>query len=214
MSLTYSIPLSIKAASGQGLIEGYASTFDDGPDFHNDIVERGAFSNSLAEHKQRNSRPAMFWAHDQREPLGVWQDVHEDSRGLYAKGKLSLGVQRARDAFELAQDGALAFSIGYQTVKQSERDGANLLQEVKLAEISVCGLAANPNARILSVKSLDGASIRDYEQFLRDTFNLSSREAKRLAAGGWKAYSGEEIDTDEIADFLRVSAFRFKGISL
>lgn len=205
----YSLPLATKSAEA-GIVEGYASTFGGEPDLKGDIILPGAFANSLAQHKANGTRPAMFWAHDQREPIGV-PEVHEDSIGLYVKGKLSLTVQRARDAFELAKDGALAFSIGFNAIRQTKQNGVNVISEAYLGEISLVALAANPHAKITSIKSLSEVStIREYELFLRD-FGLSSRDAKRLAMSGWKAFRPDDMTA--LADTIRNSAQLFRGMT-
>lgn len=163
-----------------------------------------------AEHKAENTRPALLWAHDQAKPIGKWLDVREDDHGLFVKGKLTMTVQRARDAFELAKDGALAFSIGFSPVRKSRAGGANILEAVRLGEISLVGLAANPRARITAVKSLaEVDTIREFESLMRDQFGLSSREAKRLSMHGWGGYRGRDAEMDELAEMIRASANKF-----
>lgn len=212
--LCYSPALQVKTAEA-GIVEGYASDFDTEPDLVGDVVRAGAFSKSLARHKARNTRPAMLWGHDQAKPIGIWSEVREDGHGLYVKGKLTLTVNQGREAYELAKAGALAFSIGFLPVsKSATSSGATLLEEIDLREISLVGLAANPRARISSVKSLSEVqTIREFEQLMRDSFGLSAREAKRLSVGGWKSYRPEDssVQLAEMADRLRASANRFRG---
>jgi hypothetical protein len=47
-------------------------------------------------------------------------------------------------------------------------------------------------------------NIRDFESRLRESFGLSSREAKTVASRGWAALTGEPIDQklDEIAALI------------
>ena len=207
-NLRYTIPLQARASGESGILEGYASTFGGPPDSFGDIVAPGAFAETLAEHKAAGTAPAMFWVHDQSKPIGIWQELHEDNHGLFVQGKLTMGIQKARDAFALAQDGALALSIGFQPVKKSRKDGANILEAVRLGEISLVGLPANPRAQITAVKSLAGIhSIREYEHLLKSQFGISKREAKKLSMGGWKAY---RPDTEnDLAEIIRASANNF-----
>jgi len=207
-NLRYSIPLEARASGQSGLLEGYASTFGGPPDSFGDIVVPGAFLDSLEEHKEAGTAPAMFWVHDQSKPIGIWQELREDDHGLFVQGKLTMGLQTARDAFELALDGALALSIGFQPVKKSRKDGANILESVRLGEISLVGLPANPKAKITAVKSLAGIqTIREYETLLKSQFGISKREAKKLSMGGWKAY---RPDTEkDLAEIIRASANNF-----
>lgn len=84
----------------------------------------------------------------------------------------------------LAVDGAVALSIGFRPIRQQPQKGANVLQEVFLAEISLVGLAANPRAVVTSVKSLSQiSSLSEYTNILHEA-GLSVRESKRLARSG------------------------------
>ena len=40
-------------------------------------------------------------------PIGVWLDLHEDFRGLYARGRLTTEVAKAREVLALMRSGAL-----------------------------------------------------------------------------------------------------------
>ncbi len=209
--LRYSLPLlDIKAADRAGVIEGLASTWGGPPDLHGDIIQRGAFQESLTEHEAAGTTPAMLFGHSSSEPIGKWVQIRETDAGLEVIGQLAMGVQKAQEALELAEMGALGLSIGFRPITQKAHQGGNLITKVYLGEVSVVGLAANSRARITSVKSLD--SITQYQSFLREQ-GLSVRQAKALARGGWGAYRGDEADTAEIAEFIRASVHRnIKGI--
>ena len=85
---------------------------------------------------------------------------------------------------------------------------ANILEVVSLGEVSFVALAANSQAKITSVKTL--STVRDYERALRTDYGLSSREARKLVTGGWKAYQpGYETEQKQIADLIRTSAHKF-----
>lgn len=117
--------------------EGYASLFGV-PDGAGDVVAPGAFANFL-----RNngiSRVRMLYQHLASEPIGVWEDIHEDSRGLYVKGRLVTDTQRGAEVASLLREGALnGLSIGFRTVR-AKRDPTRhlrILTEIELWEISV-----------------------------------------------------------------------------
>ncbi|WQP14292.1 HK97 family phage prohead protease [Sinorhizobium meliloti] len=69
--LAPALDLEVKA-SGDGLIEGYASTFGGKPDRAGDIVAVGAFKQTLAEHAREGTTPAMLWSHQIEAPIGKW----------------------------------------------------------------------------------------------------------------------------------------------
>jgi hypothetical protein len=82
--------------SGDGTVEGYASLFGE-IDQARDMMMPGAFTQTL---KTRGLRKIpMLFQHDPAEPVGVWLELREDFRGLWARGKLIPDVMRARITF-------------------------------------------------------------------------------------------------------------------
>jgi HK97 family phage prohead protease len=82
----------------------------------------------------------LLYQHAAHEPIGVWDEIREDPRGLYVRGRLVAGVQRAREVAALIADGALdGLSIGFRTVRASRdaKSGRRRLLEVELWEISI-----------------------------------------------------------------------------
>jgi hypothetical protein len=159
-----------------GSFEGYASTFGN-KDHHGDIVERGAFTESL-----QNRTPKMFYNHGSGgAPIGVWDSASEDEKGLYVKGRLFIDgdhpVQRAREVYRGIKEGVIdKMSIGYRVI-ESRRDkalNAERLEVVELFEISVVDFPANDAAGITAVKNIQ--TEREIEQALRDA-GLSSASA-------------------------------------
>ena len=212
LSPAYAFKLSTIEAAGQ--FAGYASTFGGPPDSYGDVIAPGAFARALGEHRERGSLPAMLWQHDSAAPIGRWCKLQEDGRGLVVEGRLTLEVQKAREAYALLRDGALnGLSIGFQT-RRSEvgKHGGRLLTDVALLEISLVTLPANASARVAAVKTSDRIeTIRQLETALRDELGFSHRAAKRLASGGWPALAERDVPggaTDEMADALRRAADR------
>ena len=102
-------------AFGRDEFEGYASLFNVA-DGAGDIVAPGAFTRSLR--KRPPSRVRMLYQHFAHEPIGVWEEIREDSKGLYVRGKLIADVERARDVSALITKGALnGLSIGFRAVR-------------------------------------------------------------------------------------------------
>ncbi len=148
-------PLAIKSLAADGTFCGYASVFG-ARDSQNEIVAAGAFRRSLAEKAARGDAPAMLWMHDPTMPIGLWVSLTEDRNGLRACGKLALGTQKGREAYELLKLGALTgLSIGYRVVRSrlDSRRKARVLTDVELFEISLVTFPANDAARVSEVKS-------------------------------------------------------------
>lgn len=132
-----------------GRIEGYASLFG-AVDAGGDIVLPGAYAASLKRLAGRGGAVKMLWQHDPAQPIGVWESVAEDGRGLYVKGRLLNAVEKGREAAALLAAGAIdGLSIGYRTVR-AERDGKGrrLLSELELWEVSLVTFPMLQNARV------------------------------------------------------------------
>lgn len=173
--------LDLKAISDEGVFEGYASTFGN-RDSGGDIVEPGAFTKTLRARGPRGVK--MLADHDPTKRIGVWEEMHEDEKGLFVKGRLLVEKSIGKEAHIDLKAGALdGLSIGYR-VKSDAYDGrrrARLLKEVDLFEISLVPFPMNEMARTTSVKSLSGDEIREIEAALRDV-GLSQTERKRAVS--------------------------------
>lgn len=177
---TKAFPLELKELTDEGVIEGYASIFGNA-DNGGDKVMPGAFVESLAKARQTGRTVKMLWNHNPSEPIGVWEDLAEDAKGLRAKGRLVLEVARAREVLALMKAGALsALSIGYRTLKSAPDGNMRLLEKVDLFEVSPVTFPMNERARISSVKA-DGCD--DIIDKLAAGDRLTEREFEKLAKG-------------------------------
>jgi hypothetical protein len=178
-----SIPFELKREPDQdGTIEGYASIFDV-VDSGMDVVAPGAFRKSIGSGR----KVRMLWQHDLGEPIGVWDELREDDRGLYVKGRISKEVRRGAEAMALFRMGAMdSLSIGYRTISAEPEGGGRVrkITEAELWEVSAVTIPMNEHA-IASVKSIDWNNKRDIEAGLRDVFGLSQDEAKAFIADGF-----------------------------
>jgi HK97 family phage prohead protease len=149
---------------GDGTVEGYASLFG-AVDQARDMVMPGAFAHSLERRNLR--RVPMLFQHDPAEPVGIWLELREDLRGLYARGRLIPEVARARELYALIRSGALdGLSIGFRTVKArvDPKSRVRKLVEIDLWEISIVTFPLLQGARVYTVKR---APRGDDERLLR-----------------------------------------------
>jgi uncharacterized protein len=152
-------PLDLKQVETDGTFSGYASLFDT-EDMGRDIVLPGAFRDSLRQRGAAGIR--MLYQHKPDEPIGVWESLQEDARGLYARGRLMLAVARAREVLALMRAGALdGLSIGFRTVtgRRDAKTGIRRLARIDLWEISVVTFPLLPDARVAHVKAHDHRSL-------------------------------------------------------
>ncbi|WP_368187655.1 HK97 family phage prohead protease [Aestuariibius sp. HNIBRBA575] len=131
------------------LIEGYASLFGK-TDQGGDVVQKGAYGASLSKINAKGGNIKMLWQHDPAQPIGIWDEVREDSKGLWVKGRILTDVEKGREAAALINAGAIdGLSIGYRTVKATKNDKGNrLLSELELWEVSLVTFPMLPDARV------------------------------------------------------------------
>ncbi len=212
--LRLGLPFEAKLASSGadvGLIAGYAATFGGTPDSYGDVIAPGAFQETLADAKASGNLPLMLWSHHTSEPIGVWDDMHEDKTGLSVSGRINLDTQRGREALALIKQGAISgLSIGYSVGGGGRRrnpDGSYTIVSVKLWEVSVVAVPANRNARIVSAKSVQ--SRPDFERFLKSA-GFANGAAKKLSTG-WAALAGSD-DVSDLAAKIQSATAELKSM--
>lgn len=209
--------LEVKELSESGTFAGYGSIFGN-KDSYGDVVEKGAFSKSLAAHAERGSRPKLFWQHDMHQPIGSWTEMKEDDTGLWVAGRLNMEVQKGREAHALLKAKDIdGLSIGYHTIeaKPDKAAGVLRLKELDLVEVSVVSVGANDRALVDAVKAAEIASLRDriaagerltarqLESVLKEYLDLSNAQAERaIRVLGIKEGQGEPDAESEATEYL------------
>ncbi len=182
-------PLDCKAVEADGTFEGYASIFNR-EDMGHDIVLPGAFRDSLAARGSLGIK--LLFQHDADQPIGVWTSLEENSRGLFARGRLMRDVAKAREVHSLMRAGALdGLSIGFRTVKgrRDRTTGVRRPEKVDLWEISIVTFPLLPEARVAAVKSRPfeeaQPAARDFERWLTREAGLTRSEARAFMGAGF-----------------------------
>lgn len=147
--------------SGNLTITGYGAVFGN-VDSVGDIIEKGAFAKTLIDN---SGRIAFCYQHDIWNPIGKIIEIREDEKGLWIKVMISAAED---DIQTKIKEGILKeMSIGYRTINSRNeiRDGkdVNILSEIKLYEISLVTIAANPLAMIEDMKSEERQSLIEKE---------------------------------------------------
>lgn len=201
---------------GEMVFSGYASVFGV-VDAYDDVVEKGAFADTLREIETNSNWPLMLSQHggwgvgsQDMTPVGVWTEMREDEHGLWVKGKLA-DTERGRELYALmkmtpraAINGmSIGFFVREYTIKRENDKEIRHITGVDLKEISVVSFPANEEARITDVKATP--TIRDAEKALRDA-GFSRTESKQILSSGFKSLSLRDADDsadNEIAAMLR-----------
>lgn len=194
---TKNLEFKVKSLDDSGTFSGYASVFDN-EDSYGDIVVSGAFSNSIKALEDSGKKLPILWQHDPSQPIGVFEELKEDERGLHVKGRLLVDeVRQAKEAYALMKAGALdGLSIGYRTNKADLNldTGIRRLLDVDLKESSIVTFPANEESRIEAVKQkLEGGelpTLSEFEKFLRES-GFSKSQATAIASKGLRSLLGE-----------------------
>lgn len=214
---------ALSVTEADGTFEGYASLFEY-TDMASDVIARGAFRASLSERGASGIR--MLFQHDAHQPIGVWTELREDARGLHARGRLALDVEKAREVLALMRSGAIdGLSIGFKALKarRDAKTGIRRIETVDLWEISVVTFPMMPGARVTHVKASPFGPVtpteREFERWLTRDAGLSRSEARAVSRSGLNglkalrdAGAGGEAELAGVADKVRALAGRMRSI--
>lgn len=147
-----------------GIVEGYASTFDRTPDSYGDVIAKGAFARTLEEwHAKGEGGLAipLLYGHNTDDPMhniGRVTEAYEDDRGLFVRAEFDADNPTAQYARKLAAEGRLyQFSFAYAIrdageVELDDGTSAYELRDLDLYEVSLVQIPANQNAVVTGVK--------------------------------------------------------------
>lgn len=149
--------------SADGVVEGYAATFDREPDSYGDVIAKGAFARTLGEWQAKAgdglSIPLLY-GHNTDDPhhnIGKVTEAYEDERGLFVHAEFDADNPTAQYARKLAAEGRLyqfsfAYSIKDAGEVQIEGHYAYELRDLDLYEVSLVQIPANQHAVVTSIK--------------------------------------------------------------
>ena len=203
------------AVNEDGTFSGYGSVFGN-VDSYREIVAPGAFADSIKAIAASGDPLPALWQHRSSEPIGGYNVLSEDARGLKVEGFLLKDqIVRAAEAYVLMKRRVVkGLSIGYYVLEDSwnEKDRVRTLTKLDLQEISIVTFPANVEAQVDSVKSMDRIikaglvpSLAEFEGFLREA-GFSKTQATVIAGHGLKellSRSESGGDNSEVLSALR-----------
>lgn len=177
----------VKELGEDGRISGYGAIYGN-VDQGGDVLAMDAFKGCLAKIAAGGPRPKMLWQHDPSRPIGVWDTISSDSRGLFLQGRVLSDVAKGRETLALLRAKAIdGLSIGYKTIEQEYQEtGRGTVRHIKEAELwetSVVTFPMNREATVTDVKQL--GSPREVEQILRKA-GVPGAFAKLVALHGFE----------------------------
>jgi HK97 family phage prohead protease len=158
------VPVEWKAGKDPGEVEGYAAVFGN-VDLQGDLIVKGAFKRTLQNWAKAKSRIPLVDGHlagDTDRLLGSVSEAKENTTGLWFRAVFS-SAARAQDARTKAVEGHLSgVSIGWLPVpggidfSETAEGVVRVLKEIRLLEISLTPIPANPEAVLTSAKTAIG----------------------------------------------------------
>ena len=186
-----------------GIVEGYASTFDRVPDSYGDVIAKGAFARTLDEWRAKEGEGLsipLLYGHNTDDPMhniGKVTEAYEDERGLFVHAEFDADNPTAQYARKLAAEGRIyqfSFAYGIRDAKDIElEDGTRAyeLRDLDLYEVSLVQIPANQHAVVTGIKSGRRNSKADADEL---------RSIRALANQITQAINGllaDEEDADE-----------------
>jgi len=195
----------IKEFSEDGKIGGHGVIFEN-RDSDLDIVDSTAFD-KMAE-KLASAPLPMLWQHNTSSPIGLWEKITKDLKGLFFDGRIISEIEKGREAIILVKNKVInGLSFG-GLVKSSHFDKerqANILTEIELKEVSLVTFPANPLAVFSSKSKKEIAEFkRILEHTLRDA-GLTKEEAMTVISSGVQSlFKSDCDDPDENSDLIKI----------
>ena len=197
MKIIYAIKSENLAVKDDGYISGYCSVFGQ-VDTYDDTIEPHAYDAVVAS----GTKPLMFFNHASYcVPIGVWDKLSVDGRGLFIEGRLNLNNKQGKEVFDALKFGSmngLSVAITMQDEDvECDDEGIRHIKNVReLYEVSIVNFPADKNARISDIKSDTIKSIRDVEHSLCEV-GFSQTDAKGVISLVKTALTQEQRDADK-----------------
>jgi HK97 family phage prohead protease len=177
-----------------GTFSGYGSVFGN-VDSYREIVAPGAFTDSLKAIAESGDPLPALWQHNSDQPIGGYDTLAEDDRGLKVTGTLLKDdIPLAAQAFVLMKKRIVkGMSIGYyvEGSDYNEKTGIRTLTKLDLVEVSIVTFPANPEALTDAIKSrlAEGnlPSMREFQSILQDR-GFTKSQAEGIVRYGYNEF--------------------------
>ncbi len=157
------VALDATPTTDQGEFSAIAAAYS--VDRTNERIVKGAFADTIAKWRASKKMVPVHWNHakDAADVIGSVDpaSMEERSDGLYVEGTLDITESTvAREAWRSMKGNRISLSFGYMVLEQEKAsDGVLDLLELDLFEVSLAPAPANPDTRILSMKSTDDDAV-------------------------------------------------------
>ena len=176
-------------------IAGYANTVM--KDRSGDVVTAEAWAKGV-ENFRRN--PIMLYQHKHDCPIGKFDKITIDKKGIYVEGTVSEAAERTHGLHTLIKDGALkSFSVGFRVKdgKYNRTTDSTTITDVELLEISIVSVPCNQDSLFSLSKSFDSDS--DYKDFVK-TLEVEDNSEEVIIADA--VVAAEEVSIKELEEVV------------
>jgi hypothetical protein len=210
----------LKVDASSRTFDGYASVFGVRDTYGTTFV-KGCFDRTLKEWRAKGKWPDFCLMHDWSTLIGAFEEMREDDRGLYVRGRYVRSPFGDHGLALLAEGIATGLSVGFIT--QAITTAAEIT-DVDLYEVSQCSNPSNREAGITGMRGLIHAEStrREVERALRDIG--APRDAAKAMASMWAKGEARDVPDPEpeaqardaraeptLAELIRSAAATLKG---
>jgi len=159
----YTVKMRLDAVTDTGEFDGYASVFDEYIESYNEIVDPGAYKQTL---NHNGGHVAVLYMHDDalftgRPPIGLGLRGSEDLHGLAVGAELHIDThQIARETWGFMRavhkvGRKIGLSVGFRPVQTELIDGITHVKEAQLFEYSITppDWQAGPSAGVTNMRA-------------------------------------------------------------
>lgn len=217
----FSAVATVNDESGTGEFTALVAVFGN-VDYQGDIIEPGAFKDTIAEWEAKGLPIPVIWSHDWEDPfshIGGVTKAQETADGLQIDGVLDLSNPTAAQVYKLMKSGRVVqFSFVARAAEggwalESQEDGSvvSRLTKLDLIEVGPTLRGANPDTQLISIKSATEAldyrglatthldTIKSIHDHLGEIITLAEKKASAPADGeeeeGHQTSHHEELTT-------------------
>jgi HK97 family phage prohead protease len=213
---TCAVRVKATAADDSSLAEGQftalASVFNN-IDAVGDVVMPGAFADDLKAWKASGDPIPLLWGHQMADPdmnLGEVLEAKETDTGLQIRAQLDLDNPKAAQVYKLLKGkrvSKMSFAYDIEDGAPAERDGTSVyeLRKLKLHEVSVVQIPANPAATIQQVKAAaDRRKARLKDATTDPQLAVLLGQADQAIDSAMDAVTAADAAMDEVLDLLKL----------
>lgn len=132
-----------------GSVEGIAWPYGSA-DSVGDIIIKGAV-------RLMSENLPMLRGHNPEQLIGIWDEVRETDRGIYAKGRFNETMLAKGTRSQIKTRQISGLSIGFEMLDFERKGRGRVIKALNLAEISILKHPSHNGARLTGVKSFNQA---------------------------------------------------------